>query len=47
MLEVGIGQADRVADGARRYGWLVEAIEQDLAGIDRVVVLSKGGINHS
>jgi len=47
LLEVGIGQADRVADGARRYGWLVEAIEQDLAGIDRVVVLSKGGINHS
>jgi release factor glutamine methyltransferase len=42
LLEVGIGQADRVAALARRAGWHVDAIERDLAGIDRVVVLSKG-----
>jgi len=42
LLEVGIGQADRVAGCARQAGWHVEAIKQDLAGIDRVVVLSKG-----
>jgi release factor glutamine methyltransferase len=42
LLEVGIGQAGRVADRARQAGWQVEAIERDLAGIDRVVVLSKG-----
>jgi len=42
LLEVGIGQADRVATFARQAGWFVEAIERDLAGIDRVVVLSKG-----
>jgi release factor glutamine methyltransferase len=42
LLEVGIGQADRVAVSARHAGWQVEAIERDLAGIERVVVLSKG-----
>lgn len=41
LLEVGIGQAGRVADRARQAGWRVEAIERDLAGIDRVVVLSR------
>jgi len=45
LLEVGIGQADRVADYARHAGWRVEAIKQDLAGIDRVVVLSSGMTN--
>jgi release factor glutamine methyltransferase len=42
LLEVGIGQAGRVADYAQQVGWRVETIERDLAGIDRVVVLSKG-----
>lgn len=42
LLEVGIGQAGRVAQCARQAGWRVEAIEQDLAGIERVVVLTKG-----
>ncbi|HXZ25952.1 MAG TPA: peptide chain release factor N(5)-glutamine methyltransferase [Nitrospiria bacterium] len=41
MLEVGIGQAAGVADRAREAGWRVEAIEKDLAGIDRAVVLSR------
>ncbi|MBI3622357.1 MAG: peptide chain release factor N(5)-glutamine methyltransferase [Nitrospirae bacterium] len=43
LLEVGIGQADRVAALARHAGWRVEAIERDLSGIDRVVVLSRKG----
>jgi len=45
LLEVGIGQADRVADLGRQAGWRVDAIERDLAGIDRVVVLSKKEIS--
>jgi release factor glutamine methyltransferase len=42
LVEVGIGQADRVATCARQAGWHVDAMKQDLAGIDRVVILSKG-----
>jgi len=41
LLEVGLGQAGRVAERARQAGWREEAIEKDLAGIDRVVVLSR------
>jgi release factor glutamine methyltransferase len=42
MLEVGIGQAASVADRAREAGWRVQGIAKDLAGIERVVVVSKG-----
>lgn len=43
LLEVGIGQAKEVAQLGAQSGWLVEAILQDYAGIERVVALRKQG----
>ncbi len=41
MLEIGAGQSPRVAAMARAYGWTMRAVVPDLAGIDRVVELSR------
>lgn len=41
VLEVGIRQAIPVRAMAERSGWRVDRIKKDLAGIDRVVVLTK------
>lgn len=40
MLEIGAAQSPRVAAMARAYGWAVQSIVADIAGIDRVMVLS-------
>jgi release factor glutamine methyltransferase len=41
FLEVGIRQAIPVRDIAERIGWRIDQIKKDLAGIDRVVGLTK------
>jgi len=41
ILEIGYGQAERIRELARPY--VVEAVVNDLAGIERVVVLSAHG----
>jgi release factor glutamine methyltransferase len=42
LIEIGAGQSGEVVSLARASGWSVRAIVPDLAGIDRVVVLSVG-----
>ncbi|MBI3811068.1 MAG: peptide chain release factor N(5)-glutamine methyltransferase [Nitrospirae bacterium] len=41
FLEVGIRQAIPVRAMAERIGWRVDQIKKDLAGVDRVVLLTK------
>ncbi|HET6465712.1 MAG TPA: peptide chain release factor N(5)-glutamine methyltransferase [Nitrospiria bacterium] len=41
LLEVGIRQAIPVRDMAEQTGWRTDRLKKDLAGIDRVVVLTK------
>lgn len=40
ILEIGVGQSAQVAALANSQGWAVQSIVPDLAGIDRVMVLS-------
>jgi release factor glutamine methyltransferase len=41
VLEVGIRQAAPVWEMAEQNGWRIDQIKKDLAGIDRVIVLTK------
>ncbi len=43
LLEIGFGQKDGVTSLARSHGFTVEEVRDDLAGIPRVVVLSRHG----
>jgi len=42
-LEVGSGQAAKVAALAQASGWRIKGIHADMAGIDRVVSAQRGG----
>jgi release factor glutamine methyltransferase len=41
MIEIGFGQERDVRNAAQRYGWSVEDVRNDLAGIARVVILGR------
>jgi release factor glutamine methyltransferase len=43
LMEVGFGQEESVRELAARYSFRIDAFLNDLAGIPRVVVLSKDG----
>ncbi len=42
-MEVGFGQEESVRELAARYSFQIDAFLNDLAGIPRVVVLSRDG----
>jgi len=42
LLEIGLGQAQSIAERAASAGWRLAAVHRDLAGIERVVELRRG-----